>query len=717
MKLVALELSGFRGFAKTQAFDLDAEAIIVVGANGHGKTSLFDGVLWALCGRIPRLAEESSGVISLYSDSGQARAVLTLRNDAQETYKVTRSYDGSSMESRVSLQSADGTLSGPAAEGRLLQLVWSEAEVAMQPFEALASVLTRSVYLQQDVLRHFVEAADDHQRFYSVSELFGAGRVTEIQGALERAKKAWTTATNQRTEELSALQTSLGAAEGRARELGARVAPDLESISAAAWAQWWSDAASVGLKVGLPEYSSRDAARAIDGAIKEIDARRAAADRTLQTLRLIEPQLASLGGLLVVPDIGKLREQVATLSSELESLKRNVTEEQTRLAELRRAQAALKQKDEQLRVLASIALQHLGNHCPVCAQTFDHDATRMRLEALAKTNTGAGIVEPDPVRLKELLDAVAIKEKELSSVDMAIRAAQQKLNEGEMLKKAVAARLTEVGISSAENQSRQDQLRRAIEKAEALNTKMRELLQGGEALALRLSRSAAQATLSETRIEIERLQRSIAEKQKIVMSRNETGEIAQRIIEGLREAASTVVEQRLNEITPLLQDIYSRIDPHPTFETVEFVSRFAKGRGHLSTVVRDSVENKSCPHPPSVLSSSQVNALAVSIFLSFNLGIAQPPLASLLLDDPLQCLDDVNLLGLVDLLRRTKDRRQLCVSTHDIRFANLLSRKLRPSDAAGRTIVIELEGWHREGPIVTTREVPGDPVELRLVAG
>ena len=96
--------------------------------------------------------------------------------------------------------------------------------------------------------------------------------------------------------------------------------------------------------------------------------------------------------------------------------------------------------------------------------------------------------------------------------------------------------------------------------------------------------------------------------------------------------------------------------------------------------------------------------------------IARPPLAALLLDDPLQSLDDVNLLGLVDLLRRTKDQRQLCVSTHDSRFATLLARKLRPSDAEGRTIVIELEGWQREGPFVETREVKCDPVPLRLIA-
>lgn len=78
-------------------------------------------------------------------------------------------------------------------------------------------------------------------------------------------------------------------------------------------------------------------------------------------------------------------------------------------------------------------------------------------------------------------------------------------------------------------------------------------------------------------------------------------------------------------------------------------------------------------------------------------GYQSPPLSTILLDDPLQSLDDINLLGLIDLLRQTKDQRQLLVSTHDERFGNLLGRKLRPRTAAQRTIVVELEGWTRQG--------------------
>jgi hypothetical protein len=111
-----------------------------------------------------------------------------------------------------------------------------------------------------------------------------------------------------------------------------------------------------------------------------------------------------------------------------------------------------------------------------------------------------------------------------------------------------------------------------------------------------------------------------------------------------------------------------------------------------------------------------MNALAVCIFLSLNLGVSTPPLTCAILDDPLQSLDDINLLGLIDLLRRTKDQWQLFVSTHDLRFGNLLARKLRPGTTGQRTVVIGLDGWSRTGPVVTTRDVHCDPVPLRLIA-
>jgi exonuclease SbcC len=238
----------------------------------------------------------------------------------------------------------------------------------------------------------------------------------------------------------------------------------------------------------------------------------------------------------------------------------------------------------------------------------------------------------------------------------------------------------------------------------------------GESLTLRLAQSSAAATVEDLRREGETLRSEYEDREKIIVARNKTGDLAQRVIEALREAALAVVEERLREITPLLQSIWARIDPHPAFRIVTFLSQVFRGRGQLSTMLSDPVGEKKSGLPASVLSSSQLNALAVSVFLALNVGVPKPPLSVAMLDDPLQSLDDVNLLGLVDLFRQTKGRRQLLVSTHDGRFGNLLSRKLRPANEDGRTIVIELDGWSRQGPSVTIRDIMSDPVKLRLVS-
>lgn len=715
MRLFSLELSGFRGFSKKQIFDLNADAVVVIGANGHGKTSLFDGILWALSGRIPRLKNNDARLVSLYSDTGQARVELCLQDPLTgNKYTVTRSFDGT--DGRITIQTPEDTFKGPTAEGWLINLLWPDAASASNPSDALASVLTRSVYLQQDLIRQFIEATPEQERFEAVSELVGAGRVTELQTSLERAKKAWSTATNQRQDEIRPLQERLKVMEARLSEVTARASQTSPAITPEAWDQWWQNLSTLGLIIVNPvEPSSREAPAIIDSAIKQLESKRHSTERRLQVLGTANDEMMRIAK-RPIAEITQLNEKVAGLRKQLEHLNHAIAEEQERLAELRHQQVTLQEKTEQLKAFADLALKHLGDYCPVCAQTYDKEATRLRLETMVKGESENTQILSDTSKLGALLNELEAKEKETTAAELALRSAEQEVNEWQITQQNLNKRLSELGIIAGNDVGRHVAITTAIAEANELIKHIAELQNIGESLSFRLAQSSAVSAIDELRREIETLRREIVVNEKDISARNQTGELAQSIIQILREASSAVVEDRLRNISPLLQSIYSRIDPHPTLRLVTFLSNIFRGRGHLSTIVSDPIEHKVCDFPPAVLSSSQVNALAVSVFLALNIGVPKPPLSTTILDDPLQSLDDINLLGLVDLLRRTKDRRQLFVSTHDGRFGSLLSRKLRPRNDKERTIIIELTGWSRQGPTVLTREVWSDPVPLRLVA-
>lgn len=711
MRVLSLEVAGFRGFAAKQFLDLDADAVIVVGANGNGKTSLFDAILWATSGRIPRLGADNQPVACMFAETGQARVVLRLGRPGGEPMTITRVFDGS--RATVSLEMGDSVLRGPEAEGRIFQQIWSEAATAASPAEALATAITRSVYLQQDLVRNFIDSVTPQERFAAVSELVGAGRVTELQADLERSKKAWSQATNTRAGELESQRDRLSTMESRLAELKSRAAQAEVAFDVAAWSEWWGRIQELGLAAREVPSTSREAASAVDNVMKQLDAARRADERRRLLLEAMTRELG--GGGEALPDLKALRERVDTAERHVRETRARVSAEQARVTEVRRLQSELKEKSEQLRALATLALKHLGEKCPVCEQAYDVEATRRRLERTAAGGDRPVEALPVPEVLPGLLESLSSQERALSSAQLDYRAAERRIRDAEAAELALDKRLRELEVVVISPTDRLSSVRAAARDLSLRIDRLVEAQRAGEAFALRLSQVGNAAATGELQREIEALRLKLNLEEAELTKRAATGEQAQRVIEALREAASRVVAGRVRELEPLLSEIYGRIDVHPAFRVVRLLSSISRGRGLIATIVSDPLSGKQSDSPATVLSSSQMNALAVCTFLSLNLGVARPPLDVAILDDPLQSLDDINLLGLVDLLRRTKDRRQLFVSTHDGRFGELLARKLRPGSAEQRTVVIELEGWSRRGPVVAAHEVQCDPVPLRLV--
>lgn len=256
------------------------------------------------------------------------------------------------------------------------------------------------------------------------------------------------------------------------------------------------------------------------------------------------------------------------------------------------------------------------------------------------------------------------------------------------------------------------------EQLAALNDIIRELQdlrRTGEQLAAGFARLAEAERAAELAAELPALDAEIAEVAAVLDRRAAVSEDTRRLHESLRDLSESLVVNELENIEPLLRSIYASVDPHPSFKIPKLLAEMKGGRGRMWTELEDKVGRVPGAVPGHVLSSSQLNVLAVVTFMAMNLSAGTLPLNLAALDDPLQSLDNVNLLGLADLLRRTRARRQLMVSTHDDRLAGLLERKLRPVGKDQRTTVITFEGWDRTGPRVQVRDVAADVAPLRLV--
>jgi exonuclease SbcC len=135
----------------------------------------------------------------------------------------------------------------------------------------------------------------------------------------------------------------------------------------------------------------------------------------------------------------------------------------------------------------------------------------------------------------------------------------------------------------------------------------------------------------------------------------------------------------------LINSIYKKIDPHPIFKKVEFKVSFDTDKPSLNILV--SHEAGGMISPILFFSAAQTNILSLSVFLANALHAKDDkknPINVILIDDPIQSMDSINVLSTIDLLRSifVKFDKQIIISTHDENFFGLLQRKI-PTEVFG----------------------------------
>lgn len=134
----------------------------------------------------------------------------------------------------------------------------------------------------------------------------------------------------------------------------------------------------------------------------------------------------------------------------------------------------------------------------------------------------------------------------------------------------------------------------------------------------------------------------------------------------------------------LINELYNRIDPHPEYKEVKFECDFSLTRPRLNVYMGSRDEKNDQIVPNLYFSTAQVNILSFCIFLAkamFAKTDDGKDVGCIFIDDPIQALDDINILSMIDLLRNVAFtmNRQIVITTHDQNFFGLLQKKI-PQD-------------------------------------
>jgi DNA repair exonuclease SbcCD ATPase subunit len=657
-RIVGIELEAFRGFATTQHLDFDADVVLVRGDNGTGKTSVTDGLLWVFTGAIPRLTERMKGlrktrydpIVNRYRADGPARVRLSISTSGGRLLAFERRGDLDS--STLTAWDGDEELNHPSE-------VLAEA-VGDLTTDQLHQAVDSWGILQQHALRAALDSGTTlHDR---LADVVGLGRVTRFtESASEVVRKL-----GSERKRLEAVRDSLRRrqasaatrlATARSQEVEGDAQSRLSAIVGPVIAELSDD-------ITLREPTSLDELAASGQEINSL------ADRVRELVAAVEE-----------------RDRISSDAAEaIDDIERELTQvTQYADAALRRAPAQVQ--------LAQAALQLIeGDSCPVCRQHIDSTSVREHmaevLQAAEAQATAASDAQRAVIDAQSRLQAARVAQRRQGVAEKRFQTALDDFN------RALAAASW---VTFGKEWSSADNLGGLVGPLVHLQTRLRQAYVDAQRnTGEEIARLSSEAEASET--ELTRTDSELSELIARCQRASELDAAAHR-------AAARMVDRALERLAPSFAEVFDRLAPHPTFTELRATQDIYYGKKRVVPEVYDP-EHKVAGNPVLIFSEGQLNVVALSYFLGLALNAGDGALPFIVLDDPLQTMDVLGVLGFADLCRRLREQRQLILTTHDRRFAALLARKLAPRVTDTRTILHEFEGWTADGPELRTSEEP-----------
>jgi len=674
MRLKQIELSGFRGFRDPTTIPFGAGFTIITGRNGSGKSSTCDALEYVLTRRLGRFGPtdvEGGERIDDYiwwrngkrSANRYVKAVFDLDNGTTGERTVTPADVKSTFEDTAFYDNRP-YISNPLA------------------------LLSQTMLIRDESIVKFSTDLPEADRFEFFYKAIGLTDLVTIEARANTLVKQL----GRRTDEL----------EREYRQRRETVAQIISSISEARTAAAHTATQDLAatqqrllLQTGLaPDTPLRQLATGVSQALARQRQRVELLDRLKADLSQSRSWLEQLRTYEEKRDAVKNQLDASELALKAAADARIEAGNNLRQAQVRNVRlGALAQLREQ-----GIRIGLQADHCPLCGSTIS-----------------AAQFEAHLNEIQELVNADNRTLTELTALE--------------------ASRTTEYNQRRNEFQSRTLEYSRALSDCETLKAAMAQLQRYAEQLGVKLEAASIESELVESRKRVADLQSGLAQlegssafdriadlEKERALAQAEVERVTRQIdslskaTQNAKSAADTTkrvswesVDDCLAALSPLLSELFVRLKPHIDYSEVRYHMRGDVKR-FLSFEIGQGI------NPRFTFSSGQRRALGIAFLLAVYLSRPWCKLPTLVLDDPIQHIDDYRALHFAEVLSSIRQMgHQIICTVQDSALADLLCRRLR-SASLGDGLRVEMEYEPGSGAKVKRTEEIGPLPERVLMS-
>jgi chromosome segregation protein len=654
MNLAYVDLCGFRGYRDQVRIDFPDGFTVIDGRNGVGKSTIFDAVEFALTGTIAKYggAKASGETVDNYLWwIGEGRAPA-----ARYVEVGFRDGDAVIPLRREQLNDAD--------QDALKKVVEGLCDIETMPRSALPQLCAASIIRDEHIAALSLDLSEA-KRYELLCDAIGA---TDADTWIARGS---TLVSLTKTR----VQAAQNEADIAAREVSA-AAHRIDEIRAALI----EDAAVAEAAERLRSFANSTAAP--DQLAGQVRAAVVEQSRQLEQLSLLLAGWESVAAARTrLPEI----EQAISAAHAAEA---QADAALTLIAQDRGVEATASSLSRQARDLEALVTlgRRLGlhnGHCPLCASDqsdADFENGLVLAESYARQLDQQAVEQAKRARARDAAEAaVATAKQELENHQRMLTVSQGIVTEFEQRLRAAGLPPT-IGIDNL--REREVTLRARLESARDDLRIVRTLELNSELE--RATRAESQAKEVYARAE-ERL--GVARR---------TENRAQTLHNAARRAAGETLNRQLERVLPLMAELYRRLRPHPVWDEIEY-----KIRGDVRRFLKLQVGNEL--NPQFIFSSGQRRATGLAFLLSVNLSLAWSRWRTILLDDPVQHVDDFRSVQLAEVMAQlSAGGRQIICAVEDAALADLLCRRL-PIQSYGHGKRVTL-GPDANGVLTTLRD-------------